>query len=940
VNRRYRPRALYLWLALLTFLAVFAATAGARETLASRTQAVRQTVAATAPTTRTITVSAAWHDVQTVISFVNNTGDPTTIVPSATIDAISSSLCAAFNRAPVSLTPADTDWSSMTVPFNPINGDLPGTGRTPVKIEITERQPLGPQVRLLSGRLPVATPVPAPAADAGKAGDRRPAATLQVVVTRQTAAKLGLHAGSEFVMPGSELASTGTVIQVTVLVTGIVDPVDQDSSFWGIDPGVLAADLQFQGSPSSPYWAAAVIAGPDEAAELQSYFGSRNPRMEWVFPLDVSSLDDQQVQPLSDALDKIGTQTPTLSGPLEPVAATLTVSSGMLFSLNLFITTAQSVDRLLWLLYVSLTVAGLAVLLLAARMVAMRRSAEITVIRARGGSLRQIAINTGLDAALLCLPSAVIAAVLAIVLVPGAGSAQGAGSAGGWWPPITVAAVAVVGPALIAAWQHRLRRRTAFSRLPRGGTRLVMEAALVAASVAGIVVARDQGAQAGSGVNFYTSSAPVLVAIPAVIVVLRLYPLVLRGLLRASSRGSRAPAFLGLARASRTAALTPALPAIALVLALTVAAFAGMVREAVINGEVAASWQTTGADVTVTPSYATPSSTISPPAARAVTAVPGVTHAAEVVDESWTTPAGFHVNVLAVDPSSYAELVASTSGFPQVPTGLLATPGQAGATQPVLASPQAAALLAASGHGNGAVTLSTRQAPLRPVRVRVAGVIASTPALPAGGAFVIMPLAAIKSANTPPEPVPVNEMLLTGGSIDRARLTAVLRHMLPGGVATFRSDVLSALTSGPLQHGAFTLLSLAIVVAAILGLSVMLLELALGAAEREATLARLATMGLGEGQRAWVVALEVLPAVIAAAAAAWACALALPRVLAPDLDLSVFTRSSATVKLAADAASVAVPLAGLAVLAAVALGTEIRSGRRRAASSLRIGGNE
>jgi hypothetical protein len=48
----------------------------------------------------------------------------------------------------------------------------------------------------------------------------------------------------------------------------------------------------------------------------------------------------------------------------------------------------------------------------------------------------------------------------------------------------------------------------------------------------------------------------------------------------------------------------------------------------------------------------------------------------------------------------------------------------------------------------------------------------------------------------------------------------------------------------------------------------MLLELALGAAEREATLARLATMGLSEGQRAWVVALEVLPAVIAAAAAA------------------------------------------------------------------------
>ncbi len=57
-------------------------------------------------------------------------------------------------------------------------------------------------------------------------------------------------------------------------------------------------------------------------------------------------------------------------------------------------------------------------------------------------------------------------------------------------------AVAVCGPALIAAWQHRLpRRRTAVPRRQRAGIRLVIEAALVAAAVAGIVVFRDQGTQ-------------------------------------------------------------------------------------------------------------------------------------------------------------------------------------------------------------------------------------------------------------------------------------------------------------------------------------------------------------------------------------------------------------------------------------------------------------
>jgi putative ABC transport system permease protein len=908
VNRRYRPRRLYLWLALLTFCVVFAATAGARESFATRTAAVRQTIAATTPAIRTITVSAAWNDVQRVLAYGDNAIAQSSIVPSATIGGLTGQLHADFDRAPVRLTPSGTDWSSMTTPFNLVDGDLPGTGGTPAKIEVTERQPFGPQLRVVSGRLPVATPV---------------TATVQVAMTRQTAATFGLHAGSTFVIAGPELASTGVATAITVMVTGIVVPVDPTSSFWGIDPGVIGADLQ--GPAGRRYWAGAVMVGPDEADELQSYFSSGQLRLEWVFPLDVSSLDDQHVQPLSDALGTINAQTPVLSGPYAPVASTLTISSNMLFPLNAFIATAQSVDTLLWLLYVSLTIAGLAVLLLAARTVVLRRSPEITVIRARGASLRQIAFGTGREAALRCVPAAVLAAVLAILVVPGAGTGPGAGSVAGWWSPIAVLAVAVLGPALIAAWQHRLPNRTAPSPGRQlAGTRLVIEAALVAASVAGIVAFRYQGLQAGSGVNLYTSSTPVLVAIPAVIVVVRLYPLVLRGLLRAVARTSRAPAFLGLARASRTAR-TPALPAFALVLALTVAAFAGMVRDTVVNGEVAASWQTAGADATVTASSTAQHFTISPAAARAIAAVPGVTHAAEVMNEFWTTPAGRPVSVLAVDPASYAELVARTPGFPRLPAGLLATPGNAGAPQPVLVSPQAAAVL-----GSGAVTLSTRQAPLAPVQVRVAAVISETPALPAGGAFVIMPLAAIKSAITPPEPVPVNEMLVTGESIDRAQLTTVLRHAVPDGITTFRSDILSELSSGPLQHGAFTLFSLAVVVAAVLSLAVMLLELSFGAAEREAMLGRLATMGLSEGQRAWMVALEVLPTVVAAGVATWACALTLPQVLAPDLDLSVFTGSSVTVKLAADLASFALPLAGLVVLAVVALGIEIRSGRGRA----------
>ena len=142
------------------------------------------------------------------------------------------------------------------------------------------------------------------------------------------------------------------------------------------------------------------------------------------------------------------------------------------------------------------------------------------------------------------------------------------------------------------------------------------------------------------------------------------------------------------------------------------------------------------------------------------------------------------------------------------------------------------------------------------------------------------------------EPLPVNLMLLTGPSIDMTRLHAAVRATMPGADAptiTTRSRALQELTGAPLQQGTFLLFTLAIAFAAALALAVMLLELALGAADRELTMARLATMGLTEGQRVRLVALEVLPSIAASAVAAVACAIALPRLVAPAIDLSVFT---------------------------------------------------
>jgi hypothetical protein len=164
------------------------------------------------------------------------------------------------------------------------------------------------------------------------------------------------------------------------------------------------------------------------------------------------------------------------------------------------------------------------------------------------------------------------------------------------------------------------------------------------------------------------------------------------------------------------------------------------------------------------------------------------------------------------------------------------------------------------------------------------------------------------------------------------RLDAAVQATMPGPEAptiTTRSLALQGLTGAPLQQGTFLLFTLAIACAAALALAVMLLELALGAADRELTTARLAAMGLTEGQRVRLVAVEVIPSIAAAAAAAAACAIALPRLVAPALDLSVFTHSSAPVPLRPDLASFILPLAVLLAITIIALAYEIRSGRGR-----------
>jgi len=338
---------------------------------------------------------------------------------------------------------------------------------------------------------------------------------------------------------------------------------------------------------------------------------------------------------------------------------------------------------------------------------------------------------------------------------------------------------------------------------------------------------------------------------------------------------------------------------------------------------VAASWQSTGADVVIkTAAGIAPGST----AVRQIATVPGVRQATAVWATAWETSAGQAVTLLGVDPASYAALTAGTP-FPSFPGGqLTAASGSVSTAVPVIASPSAVAAL------GGTMARLFSAAAMGPVTVRVAGTLSATPALPGGGGFAIMAVRTLPGSDGRPAP---NLVLVNGSGINQARLAAVVRQALPGSTITYRAAVLAQLAGSPLQHGDALIITLTIAAAAAFGLFIVLAGLALGSAQRELTLARLVVMGYERAVR--LVLAEAMPSVLAAVAAGAACAVVLPRLLGSALDLSGFTGTNVSVQLQPDLAALALPALVLILIAAFMLVTETRALRRRGVTgTLRI----
>jgi putative ABC transport system permease protein len=890
-------------MALLVCGCVFFALAGPAESLHTRTEALQQTFAGLGNITKAVQANAALGPFSRALAQQNG-GEPGDVT-TGELDQQTKLLAGGLRGIPLPLGPGG--WTGLTSKPLTVRGHYAASAQAgaeaPPKIEVLYRGALPGYATLTAGRLSPVGPLPAD--------------TLAVSVTGPTAARFGLR-------PGAQL----TVGGVRLLITGIVRVKNPGSTFWDADPLAAAPSFNSATMTSPSYWIGSVLTDPDQLAAMQNLLGGGNIMITWMFPLALGGINADQAQALETGLQQASTAIAGLPAAQGAVLTTFSVSVPLMQPLQAFIQTQTAVLAVLLPLFVSLIVVGVAVITLAARMLVARREDELRMLRARGAAGRQLAGLLLRDAALAAIPAAAAGAVLARLAVPSAD--VGIGVLLGWPLAVFALAVGLAGPPVIAVWLHRkpaapanpARILTAETKTARFSVpalrRLIAEFAACAAAIAALVVLHDAGTQPGGGTNWFLTLTPVLLAIPAVVITLRLYPVLIRGLLRLARRRARATSYIALTSSARTS-LASAGPAFTLVLALTLATFAGMVNQTISRGQVASSWQTTGADAVI--SAGNSPDPVTPAVQRAIAAVPGVQRATAIWHSPWLTSAGQYLTLTAVDPAGYAALTRGTP-FPAIPAGL---PRMANGVFQVIASPGMAAAL-----GPGTVRL-TSQEQMGTIRVRVASVLSADPAGGGGsqGQFVLIPLMSLPSQNGRPVP---DQILLTGAGISRAQLAQTLARVLPGATTTYRSDVLAELTDSPLQHGATGLMLLTVFAAAGLGLLNLILGLALGATERDLTLARLTVMGHAHDNR--FILAETLPAVLAASVAGVACALALPWLIGSALDLSVFTGSAASVQLTPDLAAVGLPVAGLILLAAVTLITQAKVARRRGLTSL------
>ncbi|MGX7677012.1 FtsX-like permease family protein [Plantactinospora sp. DSM 117369] len=701
---------------------------------------------------------------------------------------------------------------------------------------------------------------------------------VEAALSREAAGILGLRVGTTVVLSGKGFAQGS----VPVRIVGLYDPIDPAAPAWD---GIRIAEVPCPDPTAGTTHRAALLT---DLSGMTAAGGRLGLTYEWRYRVDEERMTTGDIPEVLTAIAATR-RTPPERG--------LVLATGLDSGLTRFDGQLRAVQALLAVVQAGILATLLGLVALAAGLAVQRRREEFTLLRARGAAAVAIGART-LRETVGVLPVAVLAGWLLGRLAPG----RPAGA-----EPLGVALVAVgttlAIPLLAMLSQRRAsfvgRRRDLVRHRP-SVRRLTAELFVLLLAVLGVVLLQRRGLSQDSGVDPYLVSVPVLLAVAAALVALRLVPWPLRQVGRIAARARTVVPFVGLARAGRGAPVTVG-PLAVLVVAIATGVFTSVVTSTVAEARDRVTDQEIGADARVIGSYSDQAT------ADRLAALPGVSAVSPLaveVGQPLRSPTPNllggrdlgQTQVLVVDGPSLARVLAASGVDVTVPAGL-AAPGRIDGPVPALVSPEVAEAV-----GAGAVT----EVQGRRYEFRVDRVASGFPGLAADvRRFVVLPWQALPVPQF--QPIRSNQFLVAGDGFATAELTATVdtaqreylakvlaqpveqvRPQTPVSVATWSAHRQALERGGVNRLLSFTF-GTGVAGATALALLAVGFAVLAEAPGRGRMLSRLRTMGLSGRQGRGLLVYELVPLLGVAVLAGGLVGVALPRLLGPALGLSGFT---------------------------------------------------
>jgi putative ABC transport system permease protein len=717
---------------------------------------------------------------------------------------------------------------------------------------------------IVSGRLPVSR------------SSSLATAPIEVALSVANARAVGLNVGSIVRVETADGLTTSHGKPLTAMrVVGIVEMGSSGTANWLDTPSVWAPEEPTSTSAAQTVGITALTT-PAGVATAASEYGEQFAGYIRVH------MNPERFS--GDIEPKVANELATLtvdSGPLvDHSGASVTVSSRFADAVSTYPAQARAALAQMSLVLASLIGVAIAVLILASRLVVLRRGRELAIERARGSSVSSIVARMGVESLAVTIVAGLIGFGLAAVIEPGPvvnGGVLVLALVVGLLAAPVQAAVLVHGQ-----WNGRKTPANPQARLElrkrATARRVAAEVTVLLLAIAAELSLSSRGLleTASGGIDLFLAAAPLLFVIVVTLLMLRLYRWPVRAI-GAIGRGTRG--VLGVLGAARAERAVSALPLLALTLAVSLSVGGSVLIASVNGGQVAASWQRVGADVRV--DAPVPSDKIAP-----ISDLPGVT-AVGAANVTVSVELDFGAT------SKYPTMIAIDRGFAGLVSRLpaesdesnnvaslrkLATTTPVTTRLPVVVNAQLASHLVtkdiAMYYGS------------KTIEMRIIGVTDVKPSGYEHGPFFYVDLDSLaqRLGASDPDLSEPNTVLITGpGAAHAAASLGVAKSDIESR-ALWLSDRRNhqALVGGTQQ----TMLFATIAVALLAVIALVTTALA-GARDRGRSLSLLRTLGMRAGLGWWLALAELLPVVVASLIGGLGAGIGMVLLLEPSLGLRV-----------------------------------------------------